>query len=50
VEVATAPDTADRRSVDFLRSRIEDDVLLFKVRAVATDIRGRQQRLQQQLQ
>ena len=44
VEVATTPDTADRRDVDFLRARIEDDALLFKVRAVASDIRGRQNR------
>jgi hypothetical protein len=45
VEVAAAPDTVDRRSVDFLRARIEDDALLFKVRAVASDIRGRQTRM-----
>jgi len=42
VEVAAAPDAVDRRNVDFLRARIEDDALLFKVRAVASDIRGRQ--------
>ena len=45
VEVAAAPDAVDRRNVDFLRARIEDDALLFKVRAVASDIRGRQTRL-----
>jgi hypothetical protein len=45
VEVATAPEAVDRRNVDFLRARIEDDALLFKVRAVASDIRGRQTRL-----
>jgi anti-sigma factor RsiW len=45
VEVAAAPDAVDRRDVDFLRARIEDDALLFKVRAVASDIRGRQTRL-----
>ena len=44
VEVAAAPDAVDRRNVDFLRARIEDDALLFKVRAVASDIRGRQTR------
>jgi hypothetical protein len=44
VEVARAPDAVDPRDADFLRARIEDDALLFKVRAVATDIRGRQQR------
>ena len=42
VEVAAAPEAVDRRNVDFLRARIEDDALLFKVRAVASDIRGRQ--------
>lgn len=41
VEVAAAPEKVDRRNVDFLRTRIEDDALLFKVRAVASDIRGR---------
>ena len=45
VEIAASPDTIDRRDVDFLRARVEDDALLFKVRAVATDIRGRQERL-----
>jgi hypothetical protein len=45
VEVAAAPDAVDRRNVDFLRARIEDDALLFKVRAIASDIRGRQTRL-----
>jgi hypothetical protein len=45
VEVAATPDAADWRDVDFLRARIEDDALLFKVRAVASDIRGRQNRL-----
>jgi anti-sigma factor RsiW len=45
VEVATTPEAVDRRNVDFLRARIEDDALLFKVRAVASDIRGRQTRL-----
>ena len=45
VEVAASPDAVDRRNVDFLRARIEDDALLFKVRAVASDIRGRQTRL-----
>jgi hypothetical protein len=44
VEVAASPDAVDRRNVDFLRDRIEDDALLFKVRAVASDIRGRQTR------
>jgi hypothetical protein len=45
VEIAASPDTADRQDVDFLRARVEDDALLFKVRAVATDIRGRQERM-----
>jgi hypothetical protein len=44
VEVAAAPEAVDRRNVDFLRARIEDDALLFKVRAVASYIRGRQNR------
>ena len=44
VEVAAAPEAVDRRNVDSLRARIEDDALLFKVRAVASDIRGRQNR------
>jgi hypothetical protein len=45
VEIASSPDTVDRQDVDFLRTRVENDALLFKVRAVATDIRGRQERL-----
>jgi hypothetical protein len=45
VEVAAAP--VERTDVDFLREQIEDDALLFKVRAVATEIRGRQRQLMQ---
>lgn len=48
VEVATAPPAVDEGEVDRLRARIEDDALLFKVRAIATDIRGRQQVLMRQ--
>lgn len=45
VEIATAPAAVDREDVDFLRARVEDDALLFKVRAVATSIRDRQEQL-----
>jgi hypothetical protein len=45
VEVASGPEPVDRRDVDFLRARIEDNALLFKVRAMATDINGRHERL-----
>jgi hypothetical protein len=48
VEMAVAPAETDRRDFDFLRTRIEDDALLFKVRAVTSEIRGRQQRLMYQ--
>jgi hypothetical protein len=45
VEIAAAPDEVPREDVDLLRARVEDNALLFKVRAVATGIRGRQERL-----
>lgn len=42
VEVARSPDKVDRRELNSLRSRIDDNGLLFKVRAVTHDIRERQ--------
>jgi hypothetical protein len=40
--VARSPDKVDRRELNSLRSRIDDNGLLFKVRAVTHDIRERQ--------
>ena len=45
VEIAAAPDAVRREDVDFLRTRVEDGALLFKVRTVATTIRDRQEQL-----
>jgi hypothetical protein len=45
VEVARSPDTLTRRDLQFLRERIEDDALLFRVRAATSDIEGRQMTL-----
>ena len=45
VEVARSPETVDRRELNSLRSRIDDNGLLFKVRAVTNDIRERQQEI-----
>ena len=45
VEVARSPDTVDRTDFNSLRSRIDDNGLLFKVRAVTNDIRERQQEI-----
>ena len=41
VEVARSPDRIDPRSRQWLRTRIEEDSLLFKVRAVSNDLRER---------
>ncbi len=41
-EVARAPETPDRNDLAAIRSRIEQNDLLFKVRAVTNDIRVRQ--------
>jgi hypothetical protein len=41
VEVARSPAQVDRATVQSLRERIDDDGLLFKVRAVSTDQRDR---------
>jgi hypothetical protein len=41
VEVARSPVRLDQQDRDWLRTRIDDDNLLFKVRAVTSDIRER---------
>ena len=41
VEVARGADRLDERDRQWLRARIDDDNLLFKVRAVSNDVRGR---------
>jgi len=41
-EVARGPEKPGKQDLAAIRSRIEDDDLLFKVRAVTNDIRGRQ--------
>jgi hypothetical protein len=41
VEVASSPEQIDPSGLRFLRARIEDDDLLFKVRAVSQQINGR---------
>ena len=43
VDLARSPDKLERQALESLRTRIDDDDLLFKVRAVASEIRGRQQ-------
>jgi hypothetical protein len=43
VDVARSPETVDRDGMASLRARISDGDLLFKVRAVTNDLRGRQQ-------
>jgi hypothetical protein len=45
VEVARSPEPLDREDFESLRARIDDDGLLFKVRAVTTEVRDRQQTL-----
>lgn len=45
VEVARSPERVDRQDISSLRSRIDDNDLLFKVRAVTNDIRERQQEI-----
>jgi hypothetical protein len=47
-EIARSPAREDNRDMAALRTRIEDDDLLFKVRAVTTDVRGRRRALMQQ--
>jgi hypothetical protein len=41
VEVARGPEQVDTQTARALRERIDDDGLLFKVRAVTTDARDR---------
>jgi hypothetical protein len=43
VDVARGPDTIDRRDMQTLRARIDDEGLLFRVRAATNEVRGRQQ-------
>lgn len=43
VEVARRPERPDQHEIESLRSRIDDDALLFKVRALSVEIRERQQ-------
>lgn len=45
VDVARGPESVDRTGMASLRSRIDDEDLLFKVRAVNHEVRGRQQAL-----
>jgi len=42
IEIARSPDRIDPSELSFLRARIEDDDLLFKVRAVSQQIQERQ--------
>ena len=48
VEIARSPDQMDREEARSLRSRIEDDNLLFKVRAVSQQIQDRRKDLSTQ--
>jgi len=43
VEVARRPERVDQQEIESLRTRIDDDALLFKVRALSHEIRERQQ-------
>jgi hypothetical protein len=45
VEVARSPEKVNRNDLNVLRTRIDDDGLLFKVRAVTQELRERQQEL-----
>lgn len=45
VEVARGPEEIDQRDVNFLKTRIRDDALLVKVRAINAEVRDRQQLL-----
>lgn len=45
VEVARSPEKPSKRDIASLRARIDDNGLLFKVRAVSNEIHGRQQQL-----
>ena len=47
-DIAQESDRADARNVRTLKARIEDDDLLFKVRAVTTEVRGRRRALMQE--
>jgi len=48
VELARSPITRDQQDFQFLRARIDDDDLLFKVRAVTAEVRDRQRTLMTQ--
>jgi hypothetical protein len=41
IDLARSPETADQHEMESLRTRIGDEDLLFKVRAVTSDLRGR---------
>ena len=45
VEVARSPEKVNRNDLKSLRSQIDDEGLLFKVRAVTNEIRERQQEI-----
>ena len=45
VEVARGPEEIDQRDVNLLKTRIRDDALLVKVRAINAEVRDRQQML-----
>ncbi len=45
VEVANSPDKVDKNDFEALRKRIDGDNLLFKVRAITTEIQERQKQL-----
>jgi hypothetical protein len=45
VEVARSPERLPRRELETLRGRIDEEDLLFKVRAAASEVRARQQNL-----
>ena len=47
VEVARSPVRIDREDRQWLRTRIDDDNLLFKVRAITTDLRERSEKIDQ---
>jgi hypothetical protein len=45
VDVAAGPDQLNTKDLKSLRARIEDDSLLFKVRALTTAVREREKAL-----
>ena len=45
VDVAAGPDQMNKKDLKSLRARIEDDSLLFKVRALTTAVREREKAL-----